>query len=271
VLSAWRGQEARAAELIAATVEDATAQDECRATALADYAWAVLSNGLGRYQAALAAAERACVQVDSGLYVWALLELIEAGARNNSREAASEALGHLEEWAGVRCSDWALGILARSAALLSDGDDAERLYQEAVKRLSHTRKSAHLARAQLLYGEWLRRQNRRIDARIQLRAAHEVFSRISAEGFAERALRELLATGENARKRSDEARAYLTPQETQIARLAQDGFSNPEIGAQLFISPRTVQYHLRKVFQKLEISSRHQLGRIPPSRLEIAA
>ena len=271
VLAAWRGQEVRAAELIAATIEDASAEDERRAAALADYARALLCNGLGRYQDALTAAKRACVQVDSDLYIWALLELVEAGARSNSREVSSEALSHLEERTRSHGSDWALGIQARSAALLNDGDHAERLYQEAIERLGRSESSAHLARARLLYGEWLRRQNRRVDARIQLRAAHEVFSRTAAEGFADRTLRELLATAETARKRTDEARASLTPQETQIARLAQDGFSNPEIGAQLFISPRTVQYHLRKVFRKLEISSRRQLGRVPPSRLEIAA
>jgi len=271
MLAAWRGQEARASELIAATIEDAIADDESRARALADYALAVLCNGLGRYTDALAAAERACRHADSGLYVWALLELVEAGARSNSREVASRALCHLEEWIGAEGGDWALGVRARSAALLNDGDLAERLYQDAIEHFDCSQSSAHLARAQLLYGEWLRRQNRRVDARVQLRAAHEVFARISAEGFADRALRELLATGESARRRTDETRGSLTPQETQIARLAQDGFSNPEIGAQLFISPRTVQYHLRKVFQKLEISSRHQLGRVPPSRLEIAA
>jgi DNA-binding CsgD family transcriptional regulator len=267
VLAAWRGQEGRALELIAATIEDATAENERRATALAEYARAVLCNGLGRYQDALAAAERACAQDDDGPFAWALLELVEAAARSDTREVAAEALGHLDEWARTSGTDWALGIRARSAALLSEGDQAEGLYQQAIELLDRSRVAAHLARAQLVYGEWLRRENRRVDARLQLRAAHEAFSHITAEAFAERALRELLATGETARKRTDEARAYLTPQEAQIARLAQDGLSNPEIGAQLFISPRTVQYHLRKVFQKLEITSRNQLGRIPPSRL----
>lgn len=188
----------------------------------------------------------------------------------NARGAASEALGHLEERARACGTDWALGVRARSAALLSERDQAECLYRGAIELLGRSRISAHLARAQLVYGEWLRRENRRVDARVQLRAAHDTFSRIGAEAFAERALRELLATGETARKRTDEARADLTPQEVQIARLARDGLSNPEIGAQLFISPRTVQYHLRKVFQKLAITSRTQLGRIPPSRLSMA-
>jgi DNA-binding CsgD family transcriptional regulator len=270
VLAAWRGQEARALELIAATIEDATTEDECRATAVADYARAVLYNGLGRYEDALAAAERACVHEDLGSYVWALLELVEAGARSNARGIASGALGHLEERTCASGTDWALGVRARSAALLSEGDRAEGLHHQAIELLGRSRIAVHLARAQLVYGEWLRRENRRVDARVQLRAAHDTFSRIAAEAFAERALRELLATGETARKRTDEARAYLTPQEAQIARLARDGLSNPEIGAQLFISPRTVQYHLRKVFHKLAITSRNQLGSIAPSRLGMA-
>jgi len=270
VLAAWRGQEARATELIAATIEDATVENERRATALAEYARAVLCNGLGRYRQALAAGERACAHEDLCPYPWALLELIEAGSRINAYALASDALGELEAWARGSNDDWALGVRARSAALLREGGKAEALYQEAIELLGRSRSSAHLARARLVYGEWLRRENRRIDARFQLRAAHEAFSRISAEGFAERAFGELLATGETARKRTDDARGHLTPQEAHIARLARDGFSNPEIGAQLFISPRTVQYHLRKVFQKLEITSRNQLGRVPPGRLGAA-
>jgi DNA-binding CsgD family transcriptional regulator len=271
VLAAWRGQEARASELIAATIEDTAPEAERLATSLAEYARAVLCNGLGRYQEAFTAANRACVHEDLGPYPRALLELVEAGARCNAQEIASDGLARLEAWARTSGTDWALGVRARSAALLSEGEQAERLYEEAIELLARSRASLHLARAQLLYGEWLRRENRRVDARVQLRAAHDVFSHISAEGFAERTLRELLATGATARRRTDEARAFLTPQEAQIARLAQEGFSNPQIGAQLFISPRTVQYHLRKVFQKLDISSRHQLGRISPRRLDVAA
>jgi DNA-binding CsgD family transcriptional regulator len=270
VVAAWRGEEARASELIAATIENATAENELRAAALAEYSRAVLCNGLGRYQDAVAAAERACVHEDLGLFAWVLLELIEAGARSNAREAASEALDRLEEWTRAGGTDWALGVRARSAALLSEGDQADGLYHEAIELLGRGRISVHLARAQLVYGEWLRRENRRADARVQLRAAHDAFSHIAADAFAERALHELLATGETARKRTDEARADLTPQEAQVARLAQDGLSNPEIGAQLFISPRTVQYHLRKVFRKLNITSRYQLNRIPSSRLGLA-
>jgi DNA-binding CsgD family transcriptional regulator len=267
VLAAWRGQEARASELIAATIEDAPPEEECRATALAEYGRAVLYNGLGRYQEAHAAAERACAHEHLGPFPWALLELIEAGARSNSREGAAAALGHLDDWARADATDWARGVQARSAALLSEGNQAEGLYREAIELLGSSRSALHLARAQLVYGEWLRRENRRVEARVQLRAAHDTFRRIRAEAFAERALRELLATGETARKRTDDTRGALTPQEAAIARLAQDGLSNPEIGAQLFISPRTVQYHLRKVFQKLNITSRNQLGRIATDQL----
>jgi ATP/maltotriose-dependent transcriptional regulator MalT len=163
-------------------------------------------------------------------------------------------------------TDWALGIEARSRALLSDDDAAEPLYREAIERLARTRTRSHLARAHLLYGEWLRREKRRLDAREQLRTAHELFTAMGFEAFAERARRELAATGEKARKRTVETRGDLTARETQIARLARAGLSNPEIGAQLFISPRTVQYHLHKVFGKLGISSRIQLETAPVGR-----
>jgi DNA-binding CsgD family transcriptional regulator len=267
LLAAWRGQESRALELIAAAIEDAAPEDERPATALADYARAVLYNGLGRYEDALAAAERACVHEDLGSFSWALLELVEAGARSNARGIATEALGHLQERASTSSTDWALGVQARSAALLSEGEHAEGLYHEAIEHLGRSRDAVHLARAQLVYGEWLRRGNRRLEARAQLRTAHETFSGIGAEAFAERARRELCATGETARRRTDDTRDTLTAQEAQIARLARDGYSNPEIGAQLFISPRTVQYHLRKVFRKLDITSRNQLNRVPVVRI----
>lgn len=265
VLAAWRGQEARASELIAATIEDAAAEDQRLASALADHARAILCNGLGRYQEARAAAERACAHENLDSFAGALAELVEAAARCNARGLASDALRRLQIESRAD-TEWALGLRARSAALLSEGGQAERLYQEAIELLSCSR-STQLARAQLVYGEWLRRAKRRVDARMQLRAAHETFARIGAAAFAERARRELLATGETARKRSDDTRGALTPQEAEIARLAQDGLSNPEIGGQLFLSPRTVQYHLRKVFRKLDISSRNQLARIPPERL----
>jgi DNA-binding CsgD family transcriptional regulator len=195
------------------------------------------------------------------------VELIEAGARSGATDESAAALERLAARTQASGTDWALGIEAGSRALLSEAGDAEPLYVEAVDRLARTRGVVHLARARLLYGEWLRRENRRVDARGQLRAAHELFGGIGAGAFAERARHELLATGETVRKRTDEARGVLTPQEAHIARLARDGLSNPEIGAQLFISPRTVQYHLRKVFLKLDITSRNQLSRLPAGQL----
>ncbi|MDX6455163.1 MAG: hypothetical protein QOD48_1270, partial [Gaiellaceae bacterium] len=165
-------------------------------------------------------------------------------------------------------TDWALGIEARSRALLSDGKAAEQLYREAIDRLGRTRVRWALARAHLVYGEWLRRENRRVDARDELRTAHELLSSMGAEAFAERAARELRATGENVRKRAAETRGRLTAQETQIARLAADGYTNPEIGAQLFISPRTVEYHLHKVFTVFSIASRTELRHVMPERNE---
>jgi len=164
----------------------------------------------------------------------------------------------------VTRNDWSLGIEARVRAFLSEGESADSLYRESIARLTRTRVRVELARGYLLYGEWLRRENRRVDAREQLRTAHELLASMGAEAFAERARRELLATGEKVRKRTDETRGELTAQEAQIARLARDGLSNPEIGARLFISPRTVQYHLRKVFLKLGITARTQLDRVLP-------
>jgi DNA-binding CsgD family transcriptional regulator/tetratricopeptide (TPR) repeat protein len=267
MVAAWRGNEAEALELIEAGRLDATARGQGMALSMIECANAVLFNGLGRYEEALAPAQRACTQDDLSLYALALVELIEAAVRSNRPELAATALERLSERTRASGTDWALGIEARSRALMTDSPSAEPFYEEAVERLARGRLAPHLARAQLVYGEWLRRENRRLDAREQLRAAYDTFSRIGAEGFAERTRRELSATGETARKRSDETRAVLTPQEAQIARLARDGLSNPEIGAQLFISPRTVQYHLRKVFQKLEITSRNQLGRVPAGGL----
>jgi DNA-binding CsgD family transcriptional regulator len=269
LLAAWRGREVLALELVAATIEQAPAEDVGRATALTDYAKAVLYNGLGRYRDALVAAQRACTQKQLDLASWARLELVEAAARSDARTVATDVLRHHEARA-LAGADWALGARARSAALMSHSTAAETLYREAIERFERGRIAVHLPRAQLVYGEWLRRENRRAEAREQLRAAHETFSAIGAGAFAERARRELLATGQTARRRTDDTRDILTPQEAQIARLAQDGLSNPEIGSQLFISPRTVQYHLRKVFRKLEITSRNQLGRIPSSRLRTA-
>jgi DNA-binding CsgD family transcriptional regulator len=265
VLAAWRGQEAQALEVIEASREDATERGEGRAIALAEYATAVLFNGLGRYQAARAAAQRACEHDDLGLFGWALVELIEAAARTGEPDLAREALEQLSERTQLSDTDWALGVEARSRALLAKGGRAEDLYCEATERLGRCRITVHLARTHLIYGEWLRRENRRTDARKPLRAAHEMFASMGAEAFAERAARELLATGDKARKRTPDTRGQLTAQETQIAELAREGHSNPEIGAQLFISPRTVEYHLHKVFTKLDISSRNELNRVLPS------
>jgi DNA-binding CsgD family transcriptional regulator/tetratricopeptide (TPR) repeat protein len=259
LLAAWRGEEARALELIEAGIQEATARGEGRAIGLAGHVTAVLYNGLGRYEEAMAGARRACEQEDLGFFGWSLVELVEASARCGAPGEADHALQLLEERTLISGTDWALGVRARSRALLSVGDAAEDRYREAIERLERSRIAVHLARAHLAYGEWLRRENRRTDARAQLRAAHEMLSHIGAEAFAERARRELLATGAAARVRTVESREVLTAQEAQIARLACDGRTNPQIGAELFISPRTVEWHLHKVFTKLDVSSRNQL------------
>jgi DNA-binding CsgD family transcriptional regulator len=259
MLAAWRGNEAEALGLLETGLPLAIARGEGMALGVAGWATALLYNGHGRYAEALAAAQRACEYDDVGPFAWALVELIEAGVRSGATDATSAALDRLSGRTQAAGTDWALGIEAGSRALLSDGRDAEPLYREAVERLARSRGVVHLARARLQYGEWLRREGRRLDAREQLRAAHETLDRIGAEGFAERARRELQATGETARARTEDSRDALTPQEAQIAQLARDRQTNPEIGAQLFISPRTVEYHLRKVFTKLDISSRKEL------------
>jgi len=265
LLAAWRGVEAQ--EYFELTLEGAVVRGEGRGIGSAGYFIAVLQNGLGRYEAALASAQRSCEYEDLGVFGFALIERVEAGARSGAHEDATTALRQIEERTSAAGTDWALGVQAWLCALLRDGKTADLLYSEAIERLERSRVAVHLARARLAYGEWLRRENRRVDAREHLRGALEMFSGFGAEAFAERARRELVATGETARTRTVETRDALTPQEAQIARLARDGLSNPEIGAQLFISPRTVQYHLRKVFQKLDITSRNQLGRLPPSHL----
>jgi DNA-binding CsgD family transcriptional regulator len=270
LLAAWRGVQAEALDTMNWNLENAIARGEGRAIGGYGYATAVLYNGLGRYEAALASARSACEYDDLGIFGFALVELVEAGARIGAHEEAAAALRRLEERTSAVGTDWALGVRACSGALLSDGKAADSLYREAIERLARSRIAVHLARAHLVYGEWLRRENRRIDAREHLRTAHDMFSRTGAEAFAERAHRELLATGGTARRRTVDTRDALTRQEGQIARLARDGLSNPEISAQLFISPRTVQYHLSKVFAKLEITSRNQLGRLPLSQLSPA-
>jgi DNA-binding CsgD family transcriptional regulator len=259
MLAAWRGNEADALKLFEAGRLEATARGEGRGLGVMEWATALLYNGRGRYAEALAAAQRGCEHDDVGVFERALVELIEAGVRSGATDAASAALERLTGRMQASGTDWALGIEAGSRALLNDGRDAEPLYREAIERLARTSGVVHLARARLLYGEWLRRENRRVDAREQLRAAHDTFSRIGAEAFAERARGELLATGETAPRRTVETRDVLTPQEAQIARMASDRHTNPEIGAKLFISPRTVEYHLHKVFTKLDVSSRKEL------------
>jgi DNA-binding CsgD family transcriptional regulator len=260
LLAAWEGREGEACQLIATVTTQMVAREEGQWLAAAHWATAVLNNGLGRYDEALAAAEQGSEYPDElGLATWSMVELIETAARSGAPGRAAGALRRLSETASACGTDWALGIEARSRALLSDGEFADHLYRESIERLGRTRVRAELARAHLLYGEWLRRQNRRMDAREQLRAAYEMLAAMGAAGFAERARRELLATGETVRKRTAMTADMLTPQEAEIARLARDGNTNSEIGVQLFISARTVEWHLRKVFGKLGVSSRKEL------------
>jgi DNA-binding CsgD family transcriptional regulator len=262
-LAAFRGDDAEA--LIETTIRDASLRGEGNCVSAAHWANAVLNNGLGRYEQALAAAQRASDgRWELVFSNWALAELIEAAARLRRPDDARPALERLAEMANATGTDWALGVEARSLALLGEGDVAEGLFREAIERLVRTRVRVELARAHLIYGEWLRRERRRQDAREQLRTAHEMFSTMGVEAFDRRAERELLATGEHVRKRVVETPEDLTAQEAQIARMARDGISNGEIGERLFISRRTVEYHLSKVFTKLGISSRHELQRVLP-------
>ena len=260
-LAAWLGREEAAAGLINAIVGEVVPRGEGIGLTVTQWATAVRCNGQGRYDQALAAARKACEYPhELGFSTWSLAELVEAASRSGQPELASDALGRLTETTRTSGTAWALGMEARSRALLSEGNAAEVLYQAAIDQLGRTRVRAEFARARLLYGEWLRRERRRVDAREQLRAAHTMFTEMGQEGFAERARHELVATGETVRKQSAETRDQLTPQEAQIARLAADRCTNPEIGAQLFLSPRTVEWHLRKVFTKLDVTSRRQLG-----------
>jgi ATP/maltotriose-dependent transcriptional regulator MalT len=254
-LRALQGREAEAS----AAIELAAAGGPSAAL-YAQWAAAVLYNGLARYEEAAWSARQATSNTfEYWVSMWALPELVEAATRVGDAEAARDALERLAETTQPAGTDIALGIEARCRALLSDEAAADDAYREATGRLSRTQLRTELARAHLLYGEWLRRQGRRVDAREQLRTAHDTFTAIGMEAFAERARGELMATGEKVRKRSAETRGELTPQEEQIARLAREGLSNPEIGAQLFVSARTVEWHLRNVFAKLDITSRRQL------------
>ena len=271
MLAAWRGREPEARELIEATAREATSRGLGRLAGFASCASSVLYNGLGRPDLARDAAWQAFQRGQLGHGPLVVCELAEAAARTGDVPAARVALDWLAERTGVVSTEWALGVEARIRALLGEGAAADRWYRESIARLGRTRLRGELARAHLLYGEWLRRENRRGDARDQLRIAHGMLGAMGIEAFAARARRELLSTGETVRKRASEpgplaagASDALTPQEAQVARLARDGLSNPEIGSRLFISSRTVQYHLRKVFTKLGISSRGQLYRVLP-------
>jgi DNA-binding CsgD family transcriptional regulator len=268
VLAAWRGRPEDLAILTGATAT-ATMRDGGGGLILSTAHWgnALLHNALGRPDEALAAAgqvARPTARIDA-TFNWVLAELVEAAARTGHLERAQDALGELSAMTQAAGTEWALGIEARSRALVSEDDSAEHLYRQAIERLDRTRVRGEHARAHLLYGEWLRSQNRRGDARKELRSAHRMFTEMGMEAFAERAGRELQATGEAVRRRRAETRDDLTAQERQIALLARDGLSNPEIGARLFLSPRTVEWHLRKVFAKLGISSRRELGDVLPA------
>jgi DNA-binding CsgD family transcriptional regulator len=259
-IAAFRGRESEASELAETSMRDVLRRGEGLGLNFVPWAMAVLYNGLARYQDALTAAQRAFEDPDEHVWpVLAAVELIEAATRSGIPGQAAGALERLSRSTRASGTDWALGMEARSRALLSDGAAAEHLYREAIERLARSRIAIHLARAHLVYAEWLRHENRRTDAREQLRTAHRMFVSMGADGFAERAARELRASGERVRKRSAETPVQLTARETHIAQLASDGLSNPEIAAQLFVSRRTVEYHLNKIFTKLAISTRNQL------------
>jgi DNA-binding CsgD family transcriptional regulator len=259
ILAAVQAEDAQLDKMLAEAESEGTANGEGVVLTYVEHARAVFYNGLGRYEAALRAAQQASEQDELGISVWALPELVEAAVRSGRPEVATDALERLSECARAAGNECALGIEAGSRALLSDGSTAEDLYREAIERLEHCRTAFHLARMHLLYGEWLRREQRRVDAREQLRRAERLFAQVGGGPFAARCERELLATGDTARRREDESRDELTPHELRIARMARDGASNQEIASQLFVSRKTVEYHLHKVFVKLAISRREQL------------
>jgi DNA-binding CsgD family transcriptional regulator len=258
-LAAWRGVHSEAIDLIAAAAAESAAKGEGRLVGLTKFLSAVLFNGLGRYEEALAAAQECCEYEDLGFYGWCLSELIEAAVHLGDIESAAAALLRLERRAGASGTDWGLGVVAACRAMIADDGSAEGSFVEAVERLERANAALHGARARLCYGEWLRRVNRRLDARQQLNTAYEMFTRMGAQGFAERARRELATSGKKVSKKHGKSGEELTAQEAQIARLAGDGLTNQEIGAQLFISTHTVEWHLRKVFVKLGITSRRRL------------
>jgi len=270
-LAAFRGRQDELSAMAESQARDLTQRGEGDGIALIEWSNAVLCNGRGRFQDAVAAAQRLLAyQRDPGAANWALAELVEAATRTGKRDTAASALARLAETTSATGTDWGLGMEARCRALVSDGADAERLYREAIGRLARTKMRPDLARAHLLFGEWLRREHRRGEARQELRTAHGMLEAMGMDGFAERARHELQATGEITVSRAGAVSdRQLTAQEAQIARLARDGLSNPEIGARLFLSARTVQYHLSKVFAKVDISSRGELHRIPEGDLAV--
>nr|WP_218855014.1 LuxR family transcriptional regulator [Actinoplanes atraurantiacus] len=273
VLEPWRGREEATREVVDAITRDRALRGEGKVLTATQWAEAVLYNGLGRYEQAYAAAERGAGNPQElGLSTWSTAELVEAAARSGRPDRAAAAAGRLDELARAAGTDWALGTSACARAQISEGTAAEQLYREAIERLGRTEVRVLLARARLLYGEWLRREGRRVDAREQLSGAFEALSRMGAEAFAERARRELQATGETVRPRAvAPVASVLTAQEAQIARLAGAGLTNPEIGAQLFLSPHTVEWHLRKVFAKLGIASRKQIRASLPEGMAATA
>jgi DNA-binding CsgD family transcriptional regulator len=272
ILDAWRGRANATRALIETTTREAGARGEGIGLAICEYARSVLANGAGEYEEALAAATSASEHREVVAENWGLGELVEAATRCGRKDLAEQALARLSRKARATRTDWALGVEARSRALLSEGEDAEHAFREALERLGRTRVRAELARTHLLYGEWLRREARRVDARAELDRAREMFTAMDIAAFAARAGGEKLATGEHARRRSAETRDELTAQQLQIAELARDGLSNVAIGARLFLSPRTVEWHLHHVFTKLGISSRRQLaGALPAGAAEAVA
>lgn len=262
-LAAWRGDEATTAALADVAMRAAHERGEGRLANVTEYARAVLYNGLGRYEEALQAARPACDLDEPGFYSWIPVEFVEAAARSGRRDLALPVMKRLSERARASRTPWAAGVELRSRALLTDGPAADELYQEAIVQLGRSEGTVHLARARLLHGEWLRREGRLSEARTRLRAAYEQLSSIGAEAFAARAARELAAAGEQVRKPKAEAQHRLTPQEFQIARLVATGATSKEVATQLFLSPRTVDTHLRNIFKKLDITSRRQLRGLP--------
>jgi DNA-binding CsgD family transcriptional regulator len=256
---AWRGQEKQAEALMAATRRELLDRGQGAGLSVIEWGSALLACAGGRYEQALHFGRRASEPGDGGVSSWALVEVIEASSRLGDIEGAIAGLRRLSESTSAAGTNWALGVEARSRALVCDGQQAEDCYVDAIALLRQTRMRPELARAHLLYGEWLRRAMRRTDAREHLRTAHDMFDSMGARGFADRARRELLATGETARRRTVETVTDLTPQELQIANLAADFRQNKEIASELFLSPRTVEWHLRKVFAKLAVSSRREL------------